>query len=160
MKSTDIIKKIEQDYQKKYPNDLHMKYWTAWYAEGHYDCIFNGGHCDDGDEGKKAKFLYGIIKSNLKKALLSKYDYIKTFAQLINNNKDAKIKKRRFEIGDVVGTCSDCMAEFKITGFEKKGYKAKCISLHHPNPKKSILKLNQEYFLKDSQIITKLTGKQ
>jgi len=145
--------KIELEYQKKYPNDGNMKDWSAWYAEGHYDCIFNGGHCDDEDYGKKAKFIYKLIKSNLKESLLSKSKYIKTFAQLINNNKSAKIKKNRFEIGDVVGACSDCMAEFEITGFEKEDYKAKCIKIRSS---KSALKLNQEYFLKDSQIVLKL----
>ena len=65
-------------------------------------------------------------------------------------------KGRKYAIGDRVGACSDCMAEFVITGLEKGGYKAKCVQVHISDPKDSILKVGQEYFLKEKQIVVKL----
>jgi hypothetical protein len=67
-----------------------------------------------------------------------------------------KRNKRKYVVGDKVGVCTDCMTEFIITGYKKGGYKAKCLRIHHPDPSKSVTKLNEEYFLKDSQIVMKL----
>jgi hypothetical protein len=152
----NIIEKIKSECVKRQLDCANLEFWTEWYAEGHYDCIFNGGHCDDEDKGEKAKILYQLIKDNLEEALDSEVEYVWTFAHLIFNNKDAVVKEHRFEIGDAVGVCSDCMAEFEIVGFEDGDYKAKCILLHHSDPEKSELKIGQEYLLKDSQIVTKL----
>jgi hypothetical protein len=91
-------------------------------------------------------------------------------AEIINRilketlEKDAKFKKEKaikkpahkYKIGDVVGVCSNCMAEFEIKGFEKNGYKAKCLLLHLSNPEQSSIKIGQVYFVKESQIVLKL----
>ena len=157
-KTAKVDDVIQKEYSKKFPDDKTLiNSWSNWYAEGHYDFLFRSGYCDDEDNGEKAKFLYALIKKHLQKSLTSNCNYINTLANLINQNKNEKIKQRRFKIGDIVGICSDCMAEFKITGFKgNNNYIGTCLTLHHPNPEKSTLKINNKYIIKDSQIIVKL----
>lgn len=81
-----------------------------------------------------------------------------------HSSKKEKKKKNhvyKYKIGDIVGVVTNCMSEFEITGFEKNtklgfGYKAKCLLLHLSNPEESEIKIGQEYFVKEEQIVLKL----
>ena len=72
--------------------------------------------------------------------------------------------KYKYSVGDVVGICSDCMADCKILKCipKKKGegvsYVATAIRIHHPNPKESFFGKNKHFTVREKQIVVKLRG--
>jgi len=73
--------------------------------------------------------------------------------------------KHRYKVGDIVGICSDCMADCEILEClpkkprEALSYRATAIRIHHPNPEKSFFGENKEFQVKEKQIVVKLGEK-
>jgi hypothetical protein len=64
----------------------------------------------------------------------------------------------RYKIGDIVGICSDCMADCKILKLlPNKQYVATAVTIHHPKPKESFFGQNPEFKVKEKQIVCKLS---
>lgn len=71
------LTKIEKLIKKQFP-DSAVQYWTEWAAEEDFEA------CPEGEEDKILA-IRQIITKNLKEALNHKNEYIRTFAQLIQN---------------------------------------------------------------------------
>lgn len=74
----------------------------------------------------------------------------------------AKKKTHRYEVGDIVGICSDCMADCEILEClsKRKGvglsYVAKAVKIHHPRPKESFFGQNKKFQVREKQIFVLL----
>jgi len=130
----------------------NLKSWTTWAAEGD----FFGPTVN---EEKHAIKIYKLIKNNLKQALESNIEYIKTFALLIRDHNDEAhtSEKHRYKKGDIVGIVADCMADCKIIKLlPNKEYELQAVKIHHPNPKESFFGKNKRFKAKQNQITVKL----
>lgn len=73
-----------------------------------------------------------------------------------------KTKTHRYKVGDVVGICSDCMADCEILECLPKedgqalSYRATAVAIHHPKPEDSFFGKNKEFLVKEKQIVVKL----
>ncbi len=74
----------------------------------------------------------------------------------------AKPKSHRYKKDDMVGICTDCMADCRIVEVipKKKGqslsYVASAVSIHHPKPKESFFGKNKKFTVRENQITVKL----
>ncbi|MDO8640080.1 MAG: hypothetical protein Q7R33_00885 [Nitrosarchaeum sp.] len=70
------------------------------------------------------------------------------------------VKDVKYKINDVVGICSDCMADCRIVKIlPNKEYIATAITIHHPKPKESFFGKNKKFTVKESQIVCKLSNR-
>jgi len=66
-------------------------------------------------------------------------------------------KSHKYAINDIVGICSDCMADCKITALlPNKTYTATAVKIHHPKPEESFFGKNKFFNVKENQIVVKL----
>jgi len=131
----------------------NLKYWTTLAA----DSDFFGPPMN---EEKHVIKIYKLIKKNLKQALESKIEYIKTFALLIRDHDDEAhlaSDKYKYKKGDIVGIVADCMADCKVIKLlPNKEYELEAIKIHHPKPKESFFGKNKRFKARQNQITVKL----
>ncbi len=74
----------------------------------------------------------------------------------------ARKKTHRYEVGDIVGICSDCMADCEILERLPKqdgvglSYVAKAVKIHHPRPKESFFGQNEKFRVLERQVVVLL----
>lgn len=63
----------------------------------------------------------------------------------------------KYIVGDIVGICSDCMADCKILEIlPEKEYIASAVKIYHPKPKDSFFGKNKKFKVKENQIVVLL----
>ena len=74
-----------------------------------------------------------------------------------------KKQTHKYKVGDIVGICSDCMADCKILKRIPKvkgqvlSYVATAVIIHHPKPKESWFGQNKEFTVREDRIVVKLS---
>jgi hypothetical protein len=73
-------------------------------------------------------------------------------------------KVHKYKKGDLVGICSDCMADCRILRRLRKragqalSYVVTAEKIHHPRPKESFFGKHKQFTVRERDIVVKLTG--